>query len=189
MKQLLSDVLKTNSLEQKRRILNKYSLTKEDKNEFLTAKAEANGGGDVSSNEYYYLFDGNAFYQNLINDTNVNVEDVIDMYKTLLFGGVKYFYYNDSSDSRTHYLENVFINPMGVDISYIKGFIMNDITLLIYPYFIKGNWHEFWDKAVTIPIGLTEEEIAPFIDNINNYLTLVSKEEFYSVFTYKPEII
>ena len=50
MKHKLSDIFKTNNIESKRRILNRFELTKEDKADIINMSGKSNGGVAVLLN-------------------------------------------------------------------------------------------------------------------------------------------
>lgn len=53
MKHKLSDIFKTDNIESKRRILNRFELTKEDKADIINMSGKSNGGGSGTEINYY----------------------------------------------------------------------------------------------------------------------------------------
>lgn len=156
----IKDILKTDNVEQRRRIANNLAISKEDKNALITN--ESNGGGG-DSNLIYYKF------KNIpIDESGQLIE-----HTSLMMGNEVNFVYRIDGTSR-----HIF-GPGGL--AYIAGnrgtinLLAVGVSKYIKIYQTEGTFEDIINNA------LKEYEMDA---NISDYLEPISEEEFYNI---KPE--
>lgn len=92
MKHKLSDIFKTDNIESKRRILNRFELTKEDKADIINMSGKSNGGGSDNVQAKFYKLNkeyvsGNVgfipLYANLFGVADMENDNGIKSYSTV----------------------------------------------------------------------------------------------------------
>ena len=163
-------------------------MTIEDKQEFVnTIINNSKGGGEATL--YYYKFDGNEYVNYLretYDDDSFNAQIELTFVLLNLFSKV---WIHDLDDGRIDYLDytHTFIISESL-CRRINGFIIENSTMLHYPYYLNGDFDKFVETLITNP-DFGAEELKPIFDNIKKYLTPVTKEEFYADFVTKPIIL
>lgn len=165
-------------------------MTIEDKQEFVnTIVNNSKGGGEVIL--YHYKFDSDSFvneYQSLTGGT-IN-DDTANMLIYFITGPATYIWYNDDSDHSNNLLRQLNmsneVSPMWY-LYRIKGIVVEDQGLITYPYFVKGEYKQKFEKLSNANAEF--EELMPIIELIDKHLTLVTKEEFYSNLDKEPIIL
>jgi hypothetical protein len=165
-------------------------MTIEDKQEFVNTILN-NSKGDGEAILYYYKFDNNSFIEEFESDFGGSLDkDTILMLINLITLPAAYIWYNGSDDADGHHLtKQVSIDPTlpSWALKRIEGFIIEDCSLMIYPYFAKGEYKQKFEKLSNAFADF--EELMPIIELIDKHLTLVSKEEFYSKLDKQPIIL
>ena len=164
----IKDILKADSIEQRRRIANNLAISKEDKNALIVNQSSGGGGDSDDVNIEYYKVMGmptgdeayNAFLQTIIlNSAFIN--------------------YNQN---RTHW-----IGAGSIIINLDDAFTYNILAI----GFINKKLITVENEEVTTTEGTLQERADIFASlmgvpkiNINDYLEPITEEEFYNI---KPE--
>lgn len=165
-------------------------MTIEDKQEFVNTIVN-NSKGDGEAILYYYKFDNDNFIKEFESDFGGSLaNDTITMLINLITLPATYIWYNASEDADGHYLtKQVSIDPTLPmrDLERIEGLIVEDCSLMMYPYFAKGEYKQKFEKLSNANAEF--EELMPIIELIDKHLTPVTKEEFYSKLDKQPIIL
>ena len=156
----IKDILKSDSIEQRRRIAKNLAISKEDKNALIVNQSNG-GGGD--SNLIYYKF------KNISID---NVGQSIEQFSLMLSNVVNFVHKVDGGS--TH-----IFGPGGL--AYIAGnrgtinLLAVGVSKYIKTYQIEGTFDDIINNS------LKEYETDA---NISDYIEVITEEEFYNI---KPE--
>lgn len=165
-------------------------MTIEDKQEFVnTIVNNSKGGGEAMV--YYYKFNSESCIQELNEMAEQNVDDgAAAMILTLLTAFSSYIWYDDYDSARGEGVIKFNESDLNslYDFHKVQGIIVEDIAVFAYPYFIKGDFNQKWEKAATL-LGASMDEIIPIVSILAKHLTLVTKEEFYSNLDKQPIIL
>lgn len=163
----IKDILKADSIEQRRRIANNLAISREDKNALIAN--ESNGGGGNGANiEYYKLID-----PNVINDVIINLVAFSSCFLNCFYG-------ESGSNLHNHSIANNILSGKSYNFK-VLAIVFIDIKSIYdtgdgYPITFEGSLQERADY-------LCEMLGKPKI-NINDYLEPITEEEFYNI---KPE--
>lgn len=164
-----------------RKIMGKYNIPKQDSKQLVKEIRNSSEGGGVK--EYYYKYnrseelDASQFYRNIvvIEVLYSGGEEVIPLNKTFTNYGV--------DEPLTTLIDR---NCVAIKISDSRvNYITYDSNM---PFMVipKGS---IVDKLLYLAkkSGLPEDQIEGYINAINNVFKEITKEEYESMITYKPE--
>lgn len=180
MKHKLSDIFKTDNIESKRRILNRFELTKEDKADIINMSGKSNGGGSGTSKIHYYRFDTDAAIQELKN-LGADDEYIIMLSSVFCQYSNAYIYSSDGADGIYYRGYTPFIQSMDMVYNVEALLVDEDIYTGNYPYITKGDLGTKLDYALK---SGSEEEVnmvKPAFDIFLKYITEITEDEFFGM--------
>lgn len=177
----IKDILKSDSIEQRRRIANNLAINREDKNALIVN--ESNGGG--KSKICYYRFDSNSVIEEL-KSLGYN-DDIIIGFMYLYCKHANAYIYNDSgNDIKGVYYIGYTPHIISADVAHrIDGLLVfEDNYSGEYPYIIKGNLYtkvNFYLKFISKQAPEEAEMIKRVFDICLKYTTEITENEFWSM--------
>lgn len=185
MKHKLSDIFKTDNIESKRRILNRFELTKEDKADIINMSGKSNGAGSGTSKIHYYRLDNESIIQEL---RSLGYEDsmIIQMMTAYCMSSSGHIYNAHSDDARGIYYNGFtpIIDGMWKARRVKALLISEDIYFGQYPYITKGDLYIKVNNDIKFAATESPEE-AEFVKSIFDiflkYTTEITEDEFFGM--------